>query len=100
MDHSFWLKKVLERIPHGEEGVLCCTEEEAIILCKLLIKKGYAVCLTSGDFEGEVAVRWLYAGEVGNSDYANYEQVVFSHVDYLEDYPEALTWEKDNDSES
>ena len=87
---DYWYKSVLEHIPHGEESTLNCTEEEAITLSKLLLKKGYAICLTGGDFNDDVCVRWIYAGDTEDLNYANYDNIVFTSIDYLDDYPEAL----------
>lgn len=85
----FWRKAIFENIPHGEEGSLQCTREEAIVLSELLLKKGYAVCLTGGDIGDEIAVHWLYAGTTENLDWADYGEVVFTKVAYVEDYPQA-----------
>ena len=87
---GFWRDSILEHIPHGEDGSLQCNEEETHILTKLLVKKGYAVCITGGDIGDDVRVSWIYAGDVGNLDWADYDQIIFSHIDYLEDYPQAL----------
>ena len=55
----------------------------------MLLNKGYAVCLTGGDFGDEVAVHWLYAAN-DEDHFADYDQVVFTSIDYLEDYPRAI----------
>jgi len=52
----YWRKAILEKVPHGEESSLGLCEEDAISLCKILLKNGYAVCLTGGDLEDEVRV--------------------------------------------
>lgn len=95
---KYWLKDVLKHVPHGEEGSLQCTEEEATTLSRLLLKKGYAVCLTGGDFGDQIAVHWFYAGGE-DLNWADYEGVVFTSVDYLEDYPEALNQEVEKNEE-
>lgn len=87
---KFWRDAILEHIPHGEEGSLQCNEEEAIILAKLLIKKGYAVCITGGDVGDDVMVSWIYAGDTENLAWANYDNIVFTSYDYLDDYPQAV----------
>ena len=85
-----WKEAILEHIPHGEDGHLGNLKwEDAITLQKLLLKNGFAVCITGGDFEDEYVVAWVYAGDAQNLDYANYENVAFFHIDYLEEYPEA-----------
>lgn len=87
---DYWYKSVLEHIPHGEEGSLQCSEEDVATLIKILLKRGYAVCLTGGDIGDDVCVRWVYAGDTEDLNYANYDNVVFTNIDYLEDYPKAL----------
>ena len=87
---KYWRDAILKNIPHGEEGSLTCNEKEAIILTKLLINKGYAVCITGGDLGEDVEVKWIYAGDENNLDWANYERIAFFGIDYLEDYPKAL----------
>lgn len=84
-----WKKSVLEHVPHGEEGSLQCTEEEMLILSRLLLKKGYAVCLTGGDFGDEIRVSWVYAGEVDALNWPDYDNIAFTSVDYLNAYPQA-----------
>lgn len=87
---DFWKKSVLEHVPHGEDGTLSlCTDEEMSTLVKLLINKGYAVCITGGDIGDTYTVHWVYAGESGSLDFADYDRVVFTLTDYIEDYPEA-----------
>ena len=86
---QYWKDSILKHVPHGEEGSLECTEEEAIILTRLLVKKGYAVCITGGGFDDDVNVSWLYAGSDKDLNWANYDNVAFFNVDYLEDYPQA-----------
>ena len=92
-----WFKNVLDHIPHGEEGSLECTEDEAIILSKLLIKKGYAICLTSGDIGADVKVNWLYAGSDIGLNYDDYNMVVFTSIDYIKDYPSAINSDLDHE---
>ena len=90
------LKKVIKRdtilknIPHGEDGELQLEKDAAIALCDILLNHGYAVCLTGGDFDHDVSVRWLYAGDVDDLNWSNYDNVAFFNPDYLEDYPQAL----------
>ena len=74
-------------------------EEDAFNLSKILLKNGYAVCLTGGDLGDDIRVAWLYAGTEGNFDWSNYDQVVFTSIDYLDDYPEAYHDEYVEDEE-
>lgn len=85
-----WRKTVLEKIPHGEEGRLELEEEDAVTIVRILLRYGYAVCLTNGDFGDKVRLNWLYAGDVDELDYSDYNNVVFTSPDYLEDYSQAL----------
>lgn len=84
-----WRKRILKNIPHGEEGSLALdTEEDVACLCKILLNRGYAICLTGGDGD-DVIVHWLYAGDIGHLSYSDYENVVFTSTDYIEEYPQA-----------
>jgi hypothetical protein len=62
-----------------------------------LLGKGYAVCLSGGDIGDDIRVSWIYAGDCDNLDYANYDNVVFTSLDYLEDYPEAYYYDEDEE---
>lgn len=84
-----WKKAILENVPHGEEGYICLPWEDAITWAKILNKRGYAVLFTGGEMEDEVKVSWLYAGDSDNLDWADYENVVFTNVDYIDEYPAA-----------
>lgn len=86
---EFWKKSILENIPHGEESSLQLEVEEANKLIEILLHNGFAVCITGGDFGEKVRVSWLYAGDSDNLDWADYDNVVFTSVDYINDYPEA-----------
>ena len=92
-----WYKSCLEHIPHGEEGQIDLSWEDAITWAKILNKKGYAVLFTGGDMEDEpVKVSWLYAATVESLDYADYRNVIFSNIDYLDDYVDAYNEEYGN----
>ena len=95
-----WYKSCLEHIPHGEEGRINLPWEDAITWAKILNKKGYAVLFTSGDFEGEVNVAWLYAGSTENLDWADYDGVIFASTDYLDDYVDAYNEEYGKEMEN
>jgi hypothetical protein len=84
-----WKKAILENVPHGEEGYICLPWEDAITWAKILSKRGYAVLFTGGEMEDEVKVSWLYAGDSDNLDWADYDNVVFTNVDYIDEYPAA-----------
>ena len=94
-----WREAVLNNMPHGEEGSLELKWDAAITVQKILIENGYAVCMTAGGFEDTYRIAWVYAGDVDNLKYADYDNVVFSSLDYLEDYPEAV-YHTEDDEES
>lgn len=86
-----WYKAVLEHVPHGEDGRLVNLDgEELMTMINLLNKKGYAVCVTTGDIGDTFNIAWFHAGDINNIDYADYGNVVFTHIDYIDDYPKAL----------
>ena len=87
---DYWRDAILEKIPHGEDGCLQLNKEDAIDMCRILLTNGFAVCLAGGDMADEVAVRWVYAGTTNDTSFADYDEVAFFHIDYLEDYPQAL----------
>ena len=96
MDKSSWHKMCLEKLPHGEDGQIDLNWDDAVTWTKILNRHGYAVLFTGGDFENDVRVSWLYAGDSENLDRADYDLVVFSAPDYLEGYPDAVYEEYGN----
>lgn len=90
-----WKEAILEHVPHGQEGQINLSWEDAITWAKILNKRGYAVLFTGGDIGDDVKVSWIYAGGTDNIDYADYDSVVFTSMDYIDEYPEA--YYKDND---
>lgn len=87
---DIWREAILNHIPHGEDGCLELKKEDAIDMCRILLTNGFAVCLTGGDIEDEIAVRWIYSGGSNNLNWADYGNIAFFNVDYLFDYPQAL----------
>lgn len=86
-----WYETVLEKVPHGEEGYLANLDgNELMTMINLLNHKGYAVCVTSGDIGDTFNIAWIYAGDTGNLNYANYNNIAFTNIDYVDDYPKAL----------
>lgn len=95
-----WKEAILEHIPHGHEGQIDLSWEDAITWAKILNKKGYAVLFTGGDMDDEpVKVSWIYAGDTDNLDWADYDKVVFTNIDYIDEYPEAYHKEYNDESE-
>ena len=86
---KIWKDAILEKVPHGEEGHLQLDFEEVVTLQKILLDKGYAVCVTGGDCKDEYKISWIYAGTSADLDWADDSQICFTSVDYIEDYPEA-----------
>ena len=99
MNESF-RKDILKHVPHGEEGQLELEWEDAITISKILLKNGYAVCLTGGEMGDEVKLSWLFAGSYENLDWADYGQVCFAHTDYIESYPDAFIKEYGTEEET
>lgn len=97
MDKKSWHRLCLEKIPHGEEGRIDLNWDDAVTWAKILNKHGYAVLLTGGDMEDAVKVSWLYAGTVENLDWADYDMVTFTSPEYLEDYPDMINEEEENE---
>ena len=93
-----WREAVLENVPHGEEGRINLNPKDAFTVSKILLNRGYAVCLTHGDIGDDLCVHWLFAGSVDDLDYSDYENVVFTSIDYINDYPKALS-EVEDDSD-
>jgi len=85
-----WYKCVLDHFPHGEEGNLDLNTDDAFEFAKLLLRNGFAVCLTSGDIGDNINVHYLYAGYPENLKFADYDSIVFTSSDYLQDYPKAI----------
>ena len=94
-----WRKAVLDHIPHGEEGNIELNWNDTIAMQKILIENGYAVCITGGAFKDTYRLSWVYAGDVDDTKYADYDNVIFSSADYLEDYPEAVYHTEDEEDE-
>ena len=76
-------EKLLEKIYHGEDSSLQLSPEEASTITNILVKKGYAVCITGGDFEGEYTVSWCYAGTPEDLNFSDYGNICFSNSDWL-----------------
>ena len=95
---DIWKEEVLKNIPHGHEGQIDLFWDEAVTWAKILNQHGYAVLFTDGDMDDSVRVSWLYAGDIESLDYVDYDNVVFSHMDYFNDYLEAF--HKDNEIEN
>ena len=74
-----------EYFPHGEEGHLQLDYEDACQIMKMLINRGYAVCISGGDIGDDYRVSWVYAGSSEDSKWANYANVIFTSMDWYED---------------
>lgn len=89
-DTKDWYTRVLDHFPHGEEGRLTLNPDDAFEFAKILLRNGFAVCFTSGDIGDDIDVHYLYAGYPENLKFADYDSIVFTSSDYLDDYPKAL----------
>ncbi len=76
-------EELMNKIYHGEEGSLDLSFEDAQTLAKILLARGYAVLLTTGDIGDDVKVSWTYAGTSDSLNVAHRNEVVFSNADYL-----------------
>ena len=76
-------KELMNKIYRGEEGSLDLAFEDAQILAKVLLARGYAVLLTAGDIGDDVKVSWTYAGTTDSLNVAHRNEVVFGSADYL-----------------
>ena len=91
--------EIIDKLYDGKEGSLDFPFEDAIVLSKMLIERGYAVCLTSGDLGDEIKVSWVFAGDVGNQHYSDINNVLFAPVDYLEMFVYGDYEEEENEVE-
>ena len=76
--------ELLSKIKNGEEANIDLPFEDAMTLSQILLKRGYAVLFSSGDFDDLVKVSWVYAGDVDDLEYADKDNILFSSVDYLD----------------
>lgn len=95
---QYWKEAILDHVPHGEEGDLQLNKEDAQTLCDILLHNGFAVCLTGGDFGDKINVHWLYAGSDEDLHWADYGKVVFTNIDYIDDYPQAYNEQIEEES--
>lgn len=96
-DKTHWYKTVLEKVPHGQEGTFNFAKEDAIAMMELLLKNGYAVCVTGGHIGEDWRIDYVYAGDTENLDYADYQNVAFTSTDYMDEYYEAMCHENEED---
>lgn len=84
MDSStFTFDELMDKITGMNCPQLDLPFEDAVVVQKILVKRGYAVMMTAADFDDEYRISWIYAGEVGNLNYANNENVIFCEPDYI-----------------
>ena len=76
--------ELIYKIHYGEDTYLNVNLEEAMTISNILLKRGFAVLLTGGDYGDYVKVSWTYAGDVENLEYADRENIIFSSSDYLD----------------
>ena len=81
---TFTYDEVIKGIVHGEDGSIQLKMEDAVTFANILLKYGYAVLFTGGDFGDMVRIEWKYTGDTGNLTYANRENVVFGSPDFVD----------------
>ena len=79
----FTKDELIEKIYTDREGSLELPYEDACTVQKILVDKGYCVLMSGGDC-GEYEITWNYAGDTGNLDFADKNNVVFCSKDYVE----------------
>ena len=80
----FTYEEVLSKLYNGCEGSLQLSYEDACTVQEILLKRGFACLMTSGDFDDEVQLSWIYAGDVDNLTYADINNILISDRSYLE----------------
>lgn len=75
---------LFEKLHDGADGRIQLPYEDACTFQKILISQGYAVLMADGDIGDEYEVRWVYAGDTDNLNYANPNRVVFASEEYLD----------------
>lgn len=75
--------ELVSKIRNGSDHIQV-EHNEVMPLVDILLNHSYAICITDGDFDNLIKVSWVYAGEPGALDYADMNNIVFSHQDYLD----------------
>lgn len=91
----FTEQELYEHLLNGASGHLQLSYEDASTIQKILISNGYVVLMSHGDIGDTYKIEWVYGGDVDNLKFADSNNVVFGHRDYLD----MLYW-KDYEEES
>jgi len=76
--------ELYERAIYGDNNSIQLSYEDACTFQKILLANGYAVLMTDGDIGDKYRIDWVYAGDIGNLEYADREQIAFGHRDFVE----------------
>lgn len=79
-----------DRIRNSIDGTVQLSYEEACTVQKILIDRGYVVCMAAGDIGDDYKLSWIYAGSPDNTNFADMSLVVFTTEDVLWDIKEEL----------
>lgn len=77
-------KELYDNLYSGAEASLQLSYEDACVLQKMLISNGYVVLMSDGDIRDTYKVEWIYGGDSANLKYADSNNIVFAHRDYLD----------------
>lgn len=80
----FTYEEILSKLHNSCEGSLQLSYEDACTIQKILVNRGFACILTSGDFADEYMLSWIYAGSHDDLNFADIDTLVISNSDYLE----------------
>ena len=80
----FTEKELYEHLYNGAAGQLQLPYEDACTLQKLLVSNGFVVLMSDGDVGDTYKIEWIYGGDIDNLTYADSNNVVFGHRDYLD----------------
>lgn len=80
----FTEQELYEHLYHGASGHLQLSYEDASTIQKILISNGYVVLMSDGDIGDTYKIEWVYGGDVDNLKFADSNNVVFGHRDYLD----------------
>lgn len=80
----FTEQELYEHLYHGASSHLQLSYEDASTIQKILISNGYVVLMSHGDIGDTYKIEWVYGGDVDNLKFADSNNVVFGHRDYLD----------------
>lgn len=96
---KFTYNEVIKGIVHGEEGSINLSFEDATVVAKILVNRGYAVLFSSGDIGDDVRIDWKYAGSTEGLNTAFRENVAFGDPDFVDMLSDGDYIDEDDDTE-